>query len=288
MSLRDDLSRGLYHGMGLAPVAPATSRRADASEGRAPVQRVDSLNGQVSSSSIRRWRQVVAAWRKLAVASRSREVVAWDEPGRGCWHRGERSRRGARCGGRSYVPSSGHCPFNGLARPDTRDPETLRVRIERALQQASGGMPVTTVGTMDSLMHESTARSAFRMWLMSAFAVIALLLAAVGVYGVMTYAVRHQAREIGIRIAIGAKPRDITRMVVMTQLGYSLAGLAGGIGCAVWMTRLLRAFLFGVAPGDPASFVSAVIVLVVVAAASAWIPARRAARTDPLIALRTS
>jgi putative ABC transport system permease protein len=168
------------------------------------------------------------------------------------------------------------------------DSEALRVPIEQALQQASGGMPVTTVGSMDSLMRESTARSAFRMWLMSAFAVIALLLAAVGVYGVMTYAVRRQTREIGIRIAIGAKPRDVTRMVVMTQLGYSLAGLAGGIACAVWMTRLLTAFLFGITPGDPASFVSAVIVLIVVAAASAWIPARRAARIDPLIALRTS
>jgi putative ABC transport system permease protein len=168
------------------------------------------------------------------------------------------------------------------------DPEALRVRIELALQQSSGGMPVATVGTMESLIHQSTARSAFRMWLMSAFGVIALLLAAVGVYGVTTYAVRHQTREIGIRIAIGAKPRDITRMVVMTHLGYSLAGLAGGMGCAVWMTRLLTAFLFGIAPGDPTSFVSAVIVLIVVAAVSAWIPARRAARIDPVIALRTS
>jgi ABC-type antimicrobial peptide transport system permease subunit len=126
------------------------------------------------------------------------------------------------------------------------------------------------------------------MWLMSTFGVIALLLAAIGVYGVMTYAVRHQTREIGIRIAIGAKPQDITRMIVMTHLGYSLAGLAVGVGCAIWMTRLLTAFLFGVEPVDPISFVSAVVVLIVVATASAWIPARRAARIDPLVALRMS
>ena len=136
-------------------------------------------------------------------------------------------------------------------------------------------------------MRQSVARSAFRMWLMTGFAVIALLLAAVGVYGVMTYAVRQQVREIGIRIAIGATPRDVMRIVVMSQLAYSLAGLAAGIGGAVAMTRLLSAFLFGVTPSDPPAFVSAVMVLSVVAAASAWIPARRAARIDPLVALRS-
>ena len=167
------------------------------------------------------------------------------------------------------------------------DPESLRVRIEQALQRSSGGMSVSTIGSMEHLMRQSVAQSAFRMWLMTGFAVIALLLAAVGVYGVMTYAVRQQMREIGIRIAIGATPRHVMRTVAMSQLAYSLAGLAAGIGGAVVMTRLLSAFLFGVTPADPLAFASSVIVLSVVAAASTWIPARRAARIDPLVALRS-
>jgi putative ABC transport system permease protein len=147
-------------------------------------------------------------------------------------------------------------------------------------------MPVTTAGQLDTLVRRSTARAAFRTWLMGTFAVIALLLAAIGVYGVMAYAVRQRTREIGIRIAIGAEPREVTRMVVMNSLRYSLAGLVAGLGCAVWLTRLLTTFLFGITPWDPVAFSSAVIVLALVAAVAAWIPARHAARIDPLIALR--
>jgi putative ABC transport system permease protein len=166
------------------------------------------------------------------------------------------------------------------------DPEALRPRIEQELRRASGGMPVTSVGQVDALIRRSTARARFRMWLMGTFAVIALLLAAIGVYGVMAYAVRQRTREIGIRIAIGAEPREVTRMVVMNSLRYSLAGLVAGLGCAVWLTRLLTTFLFGITPWDPVAFSSAVIVLALVAAVAAWIPARHAARIDPLIALR--
>jgi putative ABC transport system permease protein len=135
-------------------------------------------------------------------------------------------------------------------------------------------------------MSRSTARAAFRMWLMGAFAFIALFLAAIGVYGVMTYAVRQRTREIGIRMAIGAEPRDVTRMVVITSLRYSLAGVVVGVASALAITRVLRTLLFGVTPWDPAAFAAAVIVLTLVAAVAAWIPARRAAGMDPLIALR--
>jgi predicted permease len=168
------------------------------------------------------------------------------------------------------------------------DPETVRMRVEQELQRASSGMPVSTIGTMGMLMRESTAKFAFRMWLMGAFAFIALVLAAVGVYSVMTYAVRQRTREIGIRLAIGANPRAVVWSVVVTQLGYSLAGVVAGAGCALWLTRLLTSFLFGVTPWAPMPFASAIAALAVVAALSAWIPAWRAARIDPLIALRES
>jgi predicted lysophospholipase L1 biosynthesis ABC-type transport system permease subunit len=165
-------------------------------------------------------------------------------------------------------------------------PESLRPRIERELQRAAGGMPVTTVGPIDTLIARSTARATFRMWLMGTFAVIALLLAAIGVHGVMAYAVRQRTREIGIRIAIGAEPRDVTRMVVMSSLRYALAGIAGGVAAAAVVARLLRAFLFGVTPWDPAAAAAAILALVLVAGIAAWAPARRAARIDPLVALR--
>jgi putative ABC transport system permease protein len=124
------------------------------------------------------------------------------------------------------------------------------------------------------------------MWLMSAFAGIALILATVGVYGVMTYAVRQRTREIGIRLPIGAKPRTLVWMIVTSQLGYSLAGVVAGLTCAVWLTRLLTSFLFGITPWAPAAFGAATILLAVVAVLSAWIPAQRAVRVDPSIALR--
>jgi predicted permease len=166
------------------------------------------------------------------------------------------------------------------------DPDVVRVRVEEQLQRASGGMPVTTIGAMDDLIRQSTAQFAFRMWLMSAFAAIALILAALGVYGVTTYAVRQRTREIGIRLAIGASPRTLVWMMVTTQLGYSLAGIVAGVACAVWLTRLLTSFLFGVTPWTPTAFGVAVTLLAVVAGLSAWIPARRAVRIDPSIALR--
>jgi ABC-type antimicrobial peptide transport system permease subunit len=139
---------------------------------------------------------------------------------------------------------------------------------------------------MDSLMRHSTAQFAFRMWLMTAFAVIALILAALGVYGVMTYAVRQRTREIGIRLAIGASPRTLVWTIVTTQLGYSLAGIVAGAACAFWLTRLLTSFLFGITPWAPTAFGLAVTLLSVVAGVSAWIPARRAVRIDPSITLR--
>jgi predicted lysophospholipase L1 biosynthesis ABC-type transport system permease subunit len=165
-------------------------------------------------------------------------------------------------------------------------PESLRPRIEKELQRASGGMPVTTIGRVDEVIGRSTARATLRMWLMGTFAVIALLLAAIGVYGVMAYAVRQRTREIGIRMAIGAEPRQVTRMVVMTSLRYSLAGIVGGLAAAAAVTRVFTAFLFGITPWDPAAFSSAVVVLSLVAGVAAWIPARRAARIDPMLTLR--
>jgi predicted permease len=166
------------------------------------------------------------------------------------------------------------------------DPEALRPRIEQELQRASGGMPVTTIGQMDALIQHTTAQAAFRMWLMGAFAIAAILLSAIGVYGLMTYAVRRRTREIGIRIAVGAEPREVTWMIVMTSLRLSIVGIVSGVAAALLAVRVLKSFLFGLSPWDPAAFATAVIVLLAVATVAAWIPARHAAGIDPVIALR--
>ena len=170
------------------------------------------------------------------------------------------------------------------------DPETLRPRIEQELQRASGGMPVTvtTVGQMDALIQQSTAQAAFRMWLMGAFAVVALVLATIGVYGLMAYAVRRRTREIGIRLAVGAEPGEVTRMIVMTSLRYSIIGIVGGTASALLAVRVLKSFLFGLSPWDPVAFAAAVIVLILSATIAAWIPARHAAAIDPVLALRAN
>jgi predicted permease len=165
-------------------------------------------------------------------------------------------------------------------------PAVVGPALEKALQTASRGLPVTMLGQVDALLVRSTAHAAFRMWLMAAFAVIALFLAAIGVYGVMTYTVRQRTHEIGIRMAVGAEPRRVTLMVVTSSLGYSLVGVIAGLASAVLATRLLTTFLFGISPWDPTAFFAAVVVLAFVAGIAAWIPARRAALVDPLIALR--
>lgn len=125
-------------------------------------------------------------------------------------------------------------------------------------------MPVTTIGVMETLVRQSGAQFAFRMWLMSAFAGIALLLAALGVYAVMAYAVQPPDEGNRDQDRGRCRPQAVTWMIVTTQLGYSLAGISAGVVCAVWLTRLLDSLLFGVAPGDPTVFASAVTVLATV------------------------
>jgi ABC-type antimicrobial peptide transport system permease subunit len=125
------------------------------------------------------------------------------------------------------------------------------------------------------------------MLLVTAFALLALALGAVGVYGVMAHLVARRHREIGIRIALGALPREILGMVLSQGLSLAALGIAAGIVGALAATRLLAGLLFGVAPGDPATFAATAATLAVVAAAASLLPALRATRTDPITALRS-
>ncbi len=165
-------------------------------------------------------------------------------------------------------------------------PSSLGSAISKELEQASGGLPVSHIRTMDEIVAQSTARENFNMTLLTLFGASALLLAVLGIYGLMAYSVRQRTREIGIRLALGAESRDVRNMVVMEGMRLTLAGVMVGIAAAFGLTRLLSTFLFGVRPVDPIVFVSVPVLLGLAALGAIWLPARRAARTDPTEALR--
>jgi len=148
------------------------------------------------------------------------------------------------------------------------------------------GVPLSGPRTMATVLADSTISERARAVCVTTFSLLAALLAAAGIYGLVAFVVTRRQREVGIRMALGATCRDITWLIMREALALALAGVCiGGLG-ALAATRLIRASLYGVGPGDPISFALAALVLVVVAALAAWLPARRAAKVDPMVALR--
>lgn len=169
----------------------------------------------------------------------------------------------------------------------TRDePRSLVPAIERELREASGGLPVASIRSMDEIVGQSTARQDFDMQLLSIFGGSALLLAAIGTYGLMAYSVQKRTREIGIRLALGARSTDVRNMVVMQGMRLALAGVAIGMLAAFGLTRLMASLLFGVQAHDTIVFLIVPVLLTAVALLAVWLPARRASRIDPMQALR--
>jgi predicted permease len=164
------------------------------------------------------------------------------------------------------------------------EPHSLAGAIKNELVQASGGLAVVNIRSMDEVESASTARQDFNMVLMLIFGGSALLLAAIGIYGLMAFSVEQRTREIGIRIALGA--RNVQSMVIRQGMQLVLIGAVIGVAAALGLTRFLASFLYGVAALDPAVFIGVPILLAVVALAAIWIPARRASRVDPIQALR--
>jgi putative ABC transport system permease protein len=165
------------------------------------------------------------------------------------------------------------------------EPQSLSGAIQEQLRQATG-LPVSNVQSMEEVVSLSTSRQRFNMWLMTVFGVSALLLAAIGIYGLMTYSVEQRTQEIGIRLALGAQAAQVKNMVVLQGMVLTLAGVALGVAGAWGLARFLAAFLFGVAARDPAVFIGVPVLLSAVALLAVWLPARRASRVDPIIALR--
>jgi predicted permease len=158
--------------------------------------------------------------------------------------------------------------------------------VKKQIWLLDGQIPVGEVHAMDDLIAVSVAQQRFNMLLLGLFAALALILAAVGIYGAMAYAVNQRTHEIGIRTALGAQRRDVLRLVMREGTKIALFGIASGIAGALALTRLMASLLFEVKPTDPATFADVAILLTLVALAACYIPARRAMRMDPMVALR--
>jgi putative ABC transport system permease protein len=166
------------------------------------------------------------------------------------------------------------------------DPMSVVGSIRNELGNLDRHVPIGKVRTMETIAAESVAQPRFRTLLLSLFGIVALLLASVGIYGVMSYAVAQRTQEIGIRLALGAQIRDVRRMVITHGMTMAVIGVASGVAGAFVLTRLIASLLFEVAPTDVATFAGVSIGLVAAALVACYVPARRASRVDPLVALR--
>jgi putative ABC transport system permease protein len=165
-------------------------------------------------------------------------------------------------------------------------PRSLLSAIERELRQGTGGLPVTRVRLMEEFLVRSTASQSFNMILMSIFGGCSLLLAAIGIYGLLAHSVAQRAREMGVRMALGAQPRDVRKLVVSQGMWLVLIGAVIGLAAAFGLTRFIESFLFGVKPLDPVVFATVPVLLAGVALLAIWAPALHASRVDPAEALR--
>ena len=169
----------------------------------------------------------------------------------------------------------------------TVQPSVIAGAITRAARTMDPNVPIYDVKSMNERLADSLARRRFAMIALGLFAVVAMLLAAVGIYGVMSYSVSQRKREIGIRVALGAESRDVLSLVVGHGMKLAFAGVAIGLGSSVGLTRLMSSMLYGVSASDPATFCGIGLILIAVALFACWVPARRALKVDPMVALRT-
>jgi putative ABC transport system permease protein len=166
------------------------------------------------------------------------------------------------------------------------DPAAVPVQLRAQVQSADPELPVFGAQMLSEGVSESLAERRFSMEMVALFALTALLLAGLGIYGVISYIVSERTHEIGIRLALGAQRANILRMLLRQGLGLALGGAAVGLVCSVIVSYLMAGLLYGVRPMDPLTFASVALLLVGVAVLACYIPARRAIRVDPLVALR--
>ncbi len=166
------------------------------------------------------------------------------------------------------------------------DPLDLTPAVRQALAELDPELPLSDIATLDQRIAGTLARPRINATLLTGFALTALLLAAIGIYGVIAYGVVQRTRELGIRMALGAGADNVLRLVIRQGMVPVIAGVILGLAGALAGTRLLRGLLFGVGATDPIAFLTVTVFLVGTALTAIWLPARRAARSDPMLALR--
>jgi len=171
-------------------------------------------------------------------------------------------------------------------RPRSSDANRGIDAVRASLRAIDAGVPLSSIQNMDSLLDDSLGPRRFNLYLLTAFAAVALLLAAVGLFGVMAYLVSQRTREIGVRLALGSTRGEVFRLVLGRGMALAAAGAVIGVVTAFWLSRVMESLLFAVSRTDPLTFVAVPVALIAVAAIACYLPARRAMRVDPVVALR--
>jgi putative ABC transport system permease protein len=166
------------------------------------------------------------------------------------------------------------------------DPAHVQKLVQEAIWSVDKNLPASRAETLDDILSSQVATPRLYMILVGLFAAVAVVLAVVGIYGLLAYIVSHRTNEMAIRVAVGAKVSTLVRLVIMEGLQLSLAGIVLGLAGTALLTRLMRSLLFEISPTDPATLAGVALLLLLTAAAACYIPARRAAKTDPAVALR--
>jgi putative ABC transport system permease protein len=187
----------------------------------------------------------------------------------------------------TYLPFAQHpTGLQWLVARTTGEPMQVAASVERAIHEIDRDLPVVSIRSMNQLMAISLAARRLTLVLLMSFAALALLLAGIGIYGVVSYSVKQRTRELGIRVALGAQAGDVLKLILAQGLKLALIGVVIGLAAAFALTRWMESLLFGVRPTDPLTFGVVAVVLLCVSLLACWIPARRATKVDPMVALR--